>query len=281
MRITKILNSSVVLVENYQGEELILLAKGIGYNHKIGDNVENVDVEKIFVPQSKMSVLEYANELAQIDEKVIDIANQIVSLAKKELSIEFSAYLTVALIDHIEFSLERFRNGVKVQNKLVFEVERMYPKEFIIGQKALEIINLEFNTEFTIEEAGNIAFHIVNATKKEEDLSVTYKIVEFVKDILNIIRYSFKEDIQINHFNYSRLLVHLEFFAKRVINKEPMEDSNFEIADSIIKKFPTEYACACKIKDYVYANYGMKLHEEELVYLTIHIKKVQLKYQPK
>ncbi|MCH1941857.1 PRD domain-containing protein [Holdemania massiliensis] len=273
MVIVKLLNSSVVLAQE-QDKEYILFGRGLGYNHKKGDIVDPSQIERVFVPQNCTQISDYAEMLEKADIRIIEIAGQITELAQAQLSCELSPYLSIALIDHLQFAWERMQKGVRLQNKLVFEVQRIYPEEFAVGQQGRLLMNAAFNQEFPIDEAGNIAFHIVNARDKEQDPSSSYLIVEMIKDILNICKYHFHREIDFNSLDYSRLIIHLEFFAKRVLRKELLENSDLSMLGMIRQRCSQEYQCAEKIKKYVASSYGQELSEEEMLYLTVHLNRV-------
>ena len=50
MRISKVLNSSVVLVQDDSGEESILLGKGIGYGRRPGQVIDRQPSDRVFIP---------------------------------------------------------------------------------------------------------------------------------------------------------------------------------------------------------------------------------------
>ena len=52
MRISKVLNSSVVLVQDDSGEESILLGKGIGYGRRPGQVIDRQPSDRVFIPLS-------------------------------------------------------------------------------------------------------------------------------------------------------------------------------------------------------------------------------------
>ena len=46
----------------------------------------------------------------------------------------------LALTDHIDFALRRFKDGMLFENALYSEIRRFYPEEFQIGCHALDLI---------------------------------------------------------------------------------------------------------------------------------------------
>lgn len=49
MYIIKVLNNLLLFVKDDNDEEIILMGKGIGYNYKVGFELNKKDIEKIFV----------------------------------------------------------------------------------------------------------------------------------------------------------------------------------------------------------------------------------------
>lgn len=49
IKIKKILNTSVILVEN-NNEEFIMFGKGIGFNQKVGNVIEEKTADQVFMP---------------------------------------------------------------------------------------------------------------------------------------------------------------------------------------------------------------------------------------
>lgn len=53
MQVVKVLNNSLVLAVNENGEEVILTGKGIGYKKSIGEKIISSQIEKIFELKDK------------------------------------------------------------------------------------------------------------------------------------------------------------------------------------------------------------------------------------
>lgn len=75
MHIQKVLNSSVVLVQDDSGEESILLGKGIGYGRKAGEPIERQPSDRVFlaVPEISGIILNPWNRTIQLDKTLIRI----------------------------------------------------------------------------------------------------------------------------------------------------------------------------------------------------------------
>jgi beta-glucoside operon transcriptional antiterminator len=73
------------------------------------------------------------------------------------------------------------------------------------------IIRQQYGIELPEEEAGNIAFHLVNGQSEGDDVAQTMQSVKMLKDIFNLVQYHFKQQIDTESINYSRFLVHMQF----------------------------------------------------------------------
>ena len=89
-----------------------------------------------------------------------------------------------------------------------------------------------------------------------------------------IIKYYFSIELDEDDLNYDRLLTHLKYFAKRIVNnnKQNINDSGF--IKVISTTYPEAYGCAIKIGEYIRSNNNYDVNEDEIVYLTMHIQRV-------
>ena len=59
MKIRKILNNNLVLASDVQGNEIIVKGRGIGFNKKRWDLLDESVIEKIFTPENSKTVKNY------------------------------------------------------------------------------------------------------------------------------------------------------------------------------------------------------------------------------
>ena len=124
-----------------------------------------------------------------------------------------------------------------------------------------------------IDEAGFVAFHIVNAMYSD-NIKESILMTNIVKDILSIIRYYYSIDFILEDLNYDRLLTHLKYFAKRIIEYKQHSLESNSFIDLIKQNYSKEYGCSFKIKEYIDKKYSYSVNDDELVYLTMHIHRV-------
>ncbi len=95
-------------------------------------------------------------------------------------------------------------------------MRRFYPQQFRVASEAVTIIRQQYGIELPEEEAGNIAFHLVNGQSEGDDVAQTMQSVKMLKDIFNLVQYHFKQQIDTGSINYSRFLIHMQFFLQRL-----------------------------------------------------------------
>ena len=164
---------------------------------------------------------------------------------------------------------------MQFSNPLLWEVKQFYKSEFLIGKYAIELIKKRLGILMTEDEAANIALHIVNA-EYNTDMKDALKITTLISDILNIISKYYKVKLDEESLYYSRLITHLKFLSQRLFLDEMLKDSDDVLLDMIKNRYKKEYECSLKIKKYIEEKYNQKISEEELAYLTVHIKRVSM-----
>lgn len=274
MIIERVYNNNVVLVKDEESEkELILTGCGIGFQKKLGQIADESKIEKKFVAEDAGFRNKISKLAMEIDEDVFKVSSAIIEHAEKKLGCELYDYIYVALTDHIAFALKRYEENIDIKNELLYEIRRIHKQEFEIGLWAIDYLNKEFNVQMPEDEAAFIAMHIVNANYNE-DTSESFLMTNIVKEILNIIRYFYSVDFNINEMNYERLLTHLKFFAKRLIKRESKENNKNELLDIIKIKYEDSYKCTAKIKTFIEDHYEYIVSEDEILYLILHINRV-------
>ena len=273
MVIDKIINNNIVSAFDETGLEVVIMGRGIGFQMKRGQEVPVEKVEKIFRIKSQSIAGQLKELLAKMPLEQVQISNEIISYAKKTMKLKLNQSIYVTLTDHISFAISRCKKGIHLENALLWEIKRFYPQEFELGRYAVELVKKRLNVEMPEDEAGFIALHFVNAGYKETTTkSITS--TKIIKDVLNIIKCHFSLDLDENDLNYDRLLTHLKYFAKRIVNNNQNNSTDSNFAKMIAKTYQESYECAVKIGDYILKNNNYYVNDDEKVYLTMHIQRV-------
>jgi beta-glucoside operon transcriptional antiterminator len=276
MEIVKIINNNVVSSMDAKGRETIVMGKGIGFGKKPGDTFDEGLVEKIFhLPDESKSQFEQL--VADIPYEHTKLASDIIAFANEYLGKKLSKGIYITLTEHLNYAIERQKKGIVFQNALLWEIKRFYTKEFEVGIRALEMIRETTGLEFAEDEAASLALHILNAEVDGINISDAMSMPGMIKDILNIVRYTMNMDIDEKTIAYERFMTHLKFFIQRALTRQYYNADNISEADefrSFIEKSPKEYTAAVRIKSYMMAKMDYEVSEDEILYLTMHIRRV-------
>jgi beta-glucoside operon transcriptional antiterminator len=273
MKIAKVINNNVISVIDENNKELVIMGRGIAFQKRPGDVVEEEKIEKIFKLDNQDVSEKFKTLLYDIPLEYMEIAEAIINYAKVTMGKKLNESIYVSLTDHIVFAIERSKKGLLISNALLWEIKRIYKDEFAIGLKAIEKINNKLGISLPEDEAGFIAMHIVNAELNEEMPNVV-NITKLIQDVLNIVKYHFKIDIDEDSLNYFRFLTHLKFFAQRLFSGTSLGSKDDFLYEMMKEKYKDAIACVKKIKDYIKKEHGQDLTKEEMAYLAIHIERV-------
>ena len=276
MLIHKILNNNVIVVLEKNDEEKIMMGRGLAYKKKVGDTIDLADVDKTFSLSSHELSDNFIQLINDIPFEVFSLSDDIIAFAQAALKKKMHANLTVSLTDHIHTAIERFKEGIVIKNVLLWDIQRFYKDEYQIGLKALDMIEEHFNLRLPEDEAGFIAFHILNASG-EDSLDDIVEITKVINEITNIVKYRFKVEFDEDDVYFYRFVTHLKFFAYRLVNKSVYNSNEDGLLELIKIKYPSSYSVSLNVKDFISDHYNYVISDEELLYLTIHIESVIFK----
>lgn len=273
MTIARIVNNNIVVVLDERQREQILTGRGLGFGKKAGDMIDEGAIEKIFVLQSDEMVARLSELLNQVSPGIIAISERIIELARQRLGrLQDSIYIT--LTDHLNFAVERYREGIILRNAHLWEASHLYPKEFAVAQEGLCMVEAQLGLRFTQDEAGFIALHLV-AAQLDNLLSEVPDISRMMQDILQLVRYSLSVDYDETSLSYQRFITHLKFFSRRIISRAPVRDDDTQMHTAIKENYPQAWHCAEKIALYLNHKWQRELTTEETMFLTVHIERVR------
>ncbi len=276
MRVVKILNNNYILVEDPNGNECIVMGKGLRFSNQVGSELKEENIQKIFALKDKKSVRDWQQMLEGVSEDYGEAIHSAIMLADEAMPGKLNSQVFIILFDHLIFALERQHKNIILQNRLLWEVRQFYPAEFALGKRMIEYLNQRLQIKLPEEEAGNIAFHLVNAQTENPNMEQTIQAVKMLKDIFNIVQYSFANRIRTDSIHYTRFVTHMQFFLQRVLEHKMLSGDELDIFEQVAKGHPESYCCARKIGAYIQGVQKEEISREELLYLTIHIARIVL-----
>ncbi|WZL82637.1 PRD domain-containing protein [Vallitaleaceae bacterium 9-2] len=273
MRVIKAINNNVVSAKDDTGREFVVMGRGIGFKVKENMEIDQDRIEKVFYMDNQNTIDHFKELLSNIPMQHFKVSNDIITYAKQILNKKLNQNIYITLTDHINFAVERYNQGMMFQNPLLWEVQSIYKNEFQIGEYAIRHISDQLGIFFPEDEAASIALHIVNA-EYNTVMADAMNMTKMVPVIVDIVKEYYQTDIAEDSLHYERFVTHLKFLAQRIINRELLDSQEAELHNVVTNLYPKEYACAQEIAKYIENIYTYKITEEELVYLTVHIRRV-------
>lgn len=273
MQIAKVLNNNVVVVLDEHRREQVVMGRGLAFQKRVGDSLDEAKVEKIFALQSDELVGRLGELLSQIPLEVMTTCDRIIERARERLGrLQESVYIT--LTDHCHFAIERQKNGVALRNVLLWEIKRLYPKEFALGQEARALIEKRLGVALAEDEAGFIALHLVTAQLNSEMPEVMH-VTRVMQEILQLVKYQLHLEYNEESLSYQRFVTHLKFFAQRMLTRTVVEDDDAELHSAVKDNYAKAWKCAETVGLHLQNSYQRSLTTEEIMFLAIHIERVR------
>ena len=119
----------------------------------------------------------------------------------------------------------------------------MYPEEYKVGEKIVELLKDRFDVKVSNDEAGFIALHILNAQMNSE-LKEVLEITQMIDDIYNIVLNKFSFEINKDSLSYSRFVTHLRFLFQRLLEGKDIEiEKSTNLLNMMKSQYPKQYEC--------------------------------------
>ncbi|MDR1548613.1 MAG: PRD domain-containing protein [Hungatella sp.] len=269
----KSLNNNIALAYDENHNEVVLFGNGIGFNRKKGDMVSESSVSKLFINDSNKRL---APMVQNLSEDIVSATEEIIQYGSRILEKQLHASILIILADHLYFAIERAKKSQNVNNPLQWEVPHLYPREYEIGVKGVNLIEERLQVKLPPQEASFIALHFVNAQFESQDMSDTLKITEIISRILDIVSYHFQLILDEDSLYYSRFIVHLRYFIIR--QKTHMKDTiglnDEDLLETVKIRYKKSYQCAVKIAKYLFDAYSWEVSKDEIIYLLLHIERI-------
>ena len=274
MIVEKVLNNNVVVsIDPNTRKEVILMGSGIAFNKKPGQLIDDKKIEKTFIVDDENLGNKIKKLINQIPEGIFEITDEIITYAIVELNVELDKQVYVSLADHIGFAVKRFKNGITIKNELLNEIRRVHRNEFKVSLWAVDYINKKLDIQLPEDEAGFIALHFVNA-EYGTDIRDAVKFPDQMQAIVDIVERDLGILLDESSLHYERFMTHIKFLIQRIYRKELLSSEDRELSLMMQRKYPREYQCSVKVAEYIMKATGSRLSEEEIMYLSVHIRRV-------
>ena len=273
MIINKVLNNNVVTIISENGEEAVVMGRGLAFQKKKGDEIDESKIEKIFVLENKSINEKLLTLVNDIPAKYLEVTEEIIKYAENKLNTKLNENIYLTLTDHISFAISRAEKNLEIKNAMLWDIKRLHKDEFDVGIHALRVIKENLNVELPEDEAASIAMHILNG-ELDQEMPEIVDMIKLIEEILKMVKYHFNIEFDEDSINYYRFVTHLKFFTQRLSSGRYYEDNDNDLFDMIKLKYPKSYECTKRIEGFVKQKYNTQLTKEEMLYLIIHTARV-------
>ncbi|MCR5293898.1 MAG: PRD domain-containing protein [Lachnospiraceae bacterium] len=276
IRIKKVINNNIVEALDKSGNEMILTGRGIGFKRTVGQFIDMTKVEKTYHMEEKNYQRKLRELVRQIPLAHLDATQEMIDHIQQVLGKPVNESLLISLADHISFAIRRLEEGMNFDNPLRSSIMCYYPMEYNLGLDCLMIIERRLHARLPESEASFIAMHILNA-ELNSDMSSTNSMVRLMNGCIDEAEAYYGKTFDRDSLDFSRFAVHLRYLIQRLyqgkcLKKDSDNNSFLEMIQSSCRR---EYGCAEHIADYIRKTYGSGISEEEKIYLTIHLKRME------
>ncbi len=270
----KMINNNVALVEDSRGKESIVIGKGIAFKKNKGDFIDDLEIEKEYfkLESNNINLVDY---FKNINYKILLVCDEIKSLISDYYTLEYTDFMFLSLIDHINGSIYRIDSGINIEGTILSDDLSFYSNEVELAIKTKNLIKEELNIEFNDNELAFLTLHFIGILYDLKYTTINKKVIEISNEILNIISSSLEEDIEV--FALERVRVHLKFFLIRQFNKNLKEletENDKDLYFFLKSKYPNSKNMLLKILNYLKDTHNLDISLNEELYLLIHIIKI-------
>ncbi|MFE7630983.1 PRD domain-containing protein [Kocuria sp. NPDC057446] len=274
MEILRVFNNNVVLARNDTGGEVILTGRGLGFQAKPGQKVDETKVVRVFVPDDGRDADNFGALVAAIPPEHLLLADQALGIARADMAAPLSSTTVVGLADHLSFAIKRLRQGIDIEYPLRAEVSHLYPDELRIAQRILDHVNTCLEHPLPEAEAVPIALHLVNAGFATGDLSFTYQMTGVFTQLFEVLEQAYGRPLDRNTINAARFITHLRYFFVRAHTGSQLDEGATRLSVAIREAYPAAFGTALKLQAVLELRLEEPLTEDEVTYLTLHVARM-------
>lgn len=275
MQIIKQINNNAALALDGYGNEIVVLGKGVGFPKMPYVLTDLSKIERSFYDVD----VRYVDMITSLPQAVILASADIVEQAEINLDCELNPNLPFTLADHLNFAIERMDKGINITIPLAYDVQHLYPNEFEVGLKALDIVEDYLRIRLPDSEVVNIALHLITGETEVGDMHSVMLTLKIISDVKDILEQELNVKMEEKSYHYSRFAMHLRYLIQRMATDRQMNNRDCSMLSTMAREFPDIYRCAQKIADYFGGTWNWVCEKEEILYLMLHIHRVKGKIE--
>ncbi|MEK2535770.1 PRD domain-containing protein [Tetragenococcus halophilus] len=276
LKVVQSLDQNALLVNN-DGNECIVVGKGIGFGKKRGDIVESKQDIKFYKMVPKQDDIK--ESIDDVDDQSLQMAEKVAVHAESFLNKEFTGNFILSLAGHIQYLEEKYRDHVEIPEPFHYELKYLYPTEYRIAEWAVNYLQEEFNVEMPTAEVSFFTLHFVNGLVESGSVKNVVELSDILNETIEIIERETGEVMDRETISFSRFIIHLRYFVIRSLSsvqkKDTNENSDFKkIYDLTFEMYPQEKQIIKKIKKQLYMDHSIEFENYEDFYLLLHLVRI-------
>ncbi|MET4003086.1 MULTISPECIES: PRD domain-containing protein [Arthrobacter] len=272
--IKRVYNNNVLLAGLPDGSEMVLVGKGIGFNHRQGETVDVEAADQRFVPDGSFAASHGAGVLGDAPLEQIEVAREIMAMVQAELRLEPRLSLLVPILDHMGFAVQRAREGIKVDFPLRWEVAQLYPAEGNLGRRVVALIKEQLGVQLQDEEWVAFALHFVNQQWSTSDFSKTVSMTETIAKVFTLLSVRWQSNIDENAHSAARFVTHLRFLFARSAKATTSAVLGVDVFESVRQAYPEAAEAALEVAELIGEALNRHLGADEVSYLALHTSRL-------
>ena len=244
MQIVNKINNNVAVGIDGNGREIIVMGKGIGFPampYEITD-LSLIDRTYYNIDPSHQRLLE------TVSPELLNFVTKLVDVAASKLEGELNPNLVFILADHINFAINRTKQGLALGLPYSEEMAFHYPEINRLAIWMVKKINEWAGIHLEKGEVTSLVIHLMGALQKPSSVGETTerRTERIVKKLDNIIEQELDIKLDKKSFYYFRYKNHIKYFVRRRERNEQYSQ-NKELLESLKEKNPKKYECVRKI----------------------------------
>jgi beta-glucoside operon transcriptional antiterminator len=269
----KVLNNNVVISVDAAGQERVLMGRGLGFQLSPTGTIDPAKVEKTFILDQGSEADHARQLLASVPYPVIEAVTRAVDEAERTLGRSLGRRLLIAVIDHVQYVLERMDKGIRIPSTAMPELRVLHPQEFAAATAMAGSVSASLETELPEEEAVFLTMHILNATRDEPNGTAAL-LFRRVQHVVTTVEGGLGVKLDPASPDYARFILHVQFLLQRLVAKSMLRGSDTSFFEFAKLSYPRSYVIANAVKAYVTAATGSELTDEELLYVIVHVERL-------
>ena len=274
MKIVKVFNNNVVLVEDDDGREIVVRGRGVGFQRSTGDQVPSELIEQQYVPSGATPVERVVQLVLEIRPEILVAAESILERARSELASNVSEHALLPLADHLSFAISRVERGDVSEYPLRWEVATLDPREVAFARVALDDVFRELGTRLPASEAVPLALHLVNGQFADGSMALASKVTDALAASVRIVAQRWTNAVDMEGMDVSRFVTHVRYLIARCMDHTATPPLDEAVAAALRTANAAEYEVAVEIATMLESEFEFAVGEPELLYLTVHVARV-------